>query len=316
VATPLASPKRSATDVAPVPHAGSAGAAPSLRSGQALKGGATLLVICLLSPFRLYAEEPIEHPYYIDPKDIKPQTCLICHPEKKEGKFVHTAVGMGCENCHRITSQKNNTTITLFATGGSLCAKCHEAKREAVLHGPYKEGQCLICHDPHSSEFKAQTRSAGNSLCLECHAPKPATAGTVSLFSVEEVSKADFEAIPKIKLDPTLRFGHPCDAHPVAEAADPSHDGERMSCLSCHAPHASTLPNLLVLAKGGGDLCHACHQAIDKQKEAKLESQQLGRNPLTRPAPAEENARSGPPSPPRGRRVGERRDCRNSPRGD
>jgi predicted CXXCH cytochrome family protein len=87
------------------------------------------------------------------------------------------------------------------------------------------------------------------------------------------MSKADFEAIPKIELDPTLDFGHPCATHPVAEVADPLHEGEKMSCLSCHTPHASTLPNLLVSVKGSGGVCDACHRAIDKQKEAKLESQ-------------------------------------------
>jgi predicted CXXCH cytochrome family protein len=266
-----------------LPCDGNRGRIASLASA-ALEGGATLfavaavkgvtpfLALCLLSSLAVCAEESVEHPY-IEPKEIKSATCLTCHPEKKEGKFIHTAVRMGCENCHQITSRKSSTTITLLATGGSLCAKCHEAKREAVLHGPYKEGQCLICHDPHSSEFKAQTRSAGNSLCLECHAPKPAAGGTVSLFSLQGVSKAEFEAIPKIKLDPTLRFGHPCGAHPVAEAADPLHEGEKMSCLSCHAPHGSALPNLLVLAKGGGDLCQACHPAMEQGKEFKFRGQ-------------------------------------------
>jgi len=231
-----------------------------------------LLPIFLLPPFQVCAEEPIEHPF-IEPKDIKSQTCLTCHPEKKEGKFVHSALGMGCGNCHQAISEKNKTTITLVATGGNLCAKCHETRKDPVLHGPYKNGQCLTCHDPHSSEFKAQTRAEGNSLCLECHAPKRSTADPVTLFSLQKISKADFEAIPKIELDPTLRFGHPRATHPVAAVADPLRGGERMSCLSCHAPHASTLQNLLVSAKGGGDVCAACHRAIDEQKGTRIKSQ-------------------------------------------
>ena len=107
-----------------------------------------------------------------------------------------------------------------------------------MLHGPYKNGQCLSCHDPHSSEFKAQTRTAGNSLCLECHAPKRVTAETVTLFSLQKISKVDFGAIPKIQLDPTLRFGHPWATHPVAEVTDPWHGGEEyvmpeLPCSSC-----------------------------------------------------------------------------------
>jgi predicted CXXCH cytochrome family protein len=235
-------------------------------------GSAALFVICLLLPFGVCAEEPIEHPF-IEPRDIKPETCLTCHPEKMARRFVHTAVRMGCKNCHHIISEKNKTTMTLFAAEGDLCAKCHEVKKGPVLHGPYEKGQCLICHDPHSSEFKAQTRTAVDPLCLECHAPGPAAGETVSLFNLKTISKADFEAIPKIGLDPTRRFGHPRPTHPVAEVADPLHAGEKISCLSCHDPHTSTLPNLLVLANDGGNICEACHRAIDKQKEGKPNSQ-------------------------------------------
>ena len=233
---------------------------------------ALLFVICLLSPLGASAEEGIEHPF-IEPKEIKPETCLTCHPEKKEGRFVHTAMGMGCESCHRIISEKNRTTITLLAAGGQLCARCHEARKDPVLHGPYQAGQCLTCHEPHSSPFKAQTRSAGNSLCLECHAPKLAKADTVTLFSFQKVSKADFEAIPKITLDPTLDFGHPCATHPVARVPDPLHEGQKMSCLSCHTPHAAGMANLLVSGKGARGLCDSCHGAVREPKQAKLESQ-------------------------------------------
>ena len=279
-----ASAKRTAPDVGRVTDAGpescpSGGltrqAKLGTRSGLAhadLSACAVLLAVCLLAPFGVSAEEAVEHPLII-PKDIKPATCLTCHPEKKEGRFVHTAIGVGCESCHHIVSEKNKTTITLLAEGGGLCAKCHEATNAPVLHGPYKDGQCLVCHDPHSSPFQAQTRAAGNSLCLECHAPRRAAAETVSLFNFEKISKADFEAIPKIELDRTLRFGHPCATHPVSEAGDPLHAGERMSCLSCHSPHASTLPNLLALEKGGREFCGACHRASDRPKDVGLDSQ-------------------------------------------
>jgi len=237
-----------------------------------------LLVLCLLWPFGVCAEEPIEHPF-IEPRDVKPATCLTCHPEKNEGRFVHAAVRMGCASCHQIISEKSQTTISLIATGGDLCAKCHEPQRDPVLHGPYKNGQCLLCHDPHSSEFKGQTRSAGNSLCLSCHMSKSATGNAVSIFDLERLSKADFEAIPRIELDPSLRFGHPQPAHPVAEVADPLNGGEKLSCLSCHTPHASTLPNLLISPKGGGSLCDACHQLIESQEEPKPNSNRTQQHP-------------------------------------
>jgi hypothetical protein len=39
-----------------------------------------------------------------------------------------------------------------------------------------------------------------------------------------------------------------------------------------------------------------------------VDNEQLGGNPLTRPAPADESAGGGPPSPPRGRGAGEQGD--------
>jgi predicted CXXCH cytochrome family protein len=108
---------------------------------------------------------------------------------------------------------------------------------------------------------------------------KSAAGNTVSIFTLQSISKADFEAIPKIELDPTLRFGHPRPAHPVAGIADPLNSGEKLSCLSCHTPHASTQPNLLVSAKGDGNLCSACHQVIESQKEPKPSNNQPQQQP-------------------------------------
>ena len=236
------------------------------------KCGVTLSVFSLFLSAGISAQEQLEHPY-IEPKDIRPETCLTCHPEKKRGRFVHAAVKMGCANCHHVVSEKHKTAIDLFASGADLCERCHEATQGAVNHRPYRNGQCLICHDPHASEFKAQTRAEVNSLCLRCHAPKSNAGSSVNLFGLQSVSKAELEAAPKIDLDPSLRFGHPRPAHPVAEVADPLHAGEKISCLSCHAPHASELPHLLVSANDGESICDACHRAIDKQKEGKPNSQ-------------------------------------------
>ena len=180
---------------------------------------------------------------------------------------------MGCPECHHIVTTTHQTTITLFARGGGLCARCHQAQAGPMLHGPYRNGQCLICHEPHASEFKAQLRAEVNSLCLECHAPKPNAGNSVDLFGLQSISKAEFDAAPKIGLDPSLRFGHPRPSHPVAGVADPLHPGEKISCLSCHAPHASELPHLLVSANGGKSVCEACHRAIDIQKEGKPSGQ-------------------------------------------
>jgi predicted CXXCH cytochrome family protein len=232
------------------------------------------LLLALLVTFSgpLFAQQLIEHPF-LEQKDIKSETCLTCHPEKKQGKFVHSAVGTGCENCHQATSEKGKTTITLVAEGGALCAMCHEASKDEVQHGPYRSGQCLVCHDPHSSEFKAQTRAEVNQLCLACHGLAPPRGDMASAIASQKISKADLDAMPKIELDPTLRLGHPWATHPVAEIADPLHAGEKMSCLSCHTHHSSTQDNLILAVKGPGNICTSCHKVIDEAAAAKSKGQ-------------------------------------------
>jgi len=232
------------------------------------------------------AQDVSEHPF-IKSSDMKSETCLTCHPDKKEGKFVHTAVAKGCENCHQATSENEKTTISLVATGGELCAMCHEAVKDPVVHGPYQNGQCLTCHDPHRSEFKAQTRAETNSLCLACHAPRRMTDPEVTLVAGQTISDRDFDAIPKIGLDPTQRFGHPWATHPVAGRDDTLRKGEKMSCLSCHQPHASAQPTLIrAAADQKTDICDSCHQALENQKDemAQADTQQKSK-PVEKPLP-------------------------------
>jgi predicted CXXCH cytochrome family protein len=211
------------------------------------------------------AEEPIAHPL-IERKDIKSETCLTCHPEKKQGKFVHSAVGMGCENCHQATSERNKTTITLVATEGDLCAMCHEASKDPFQHGPFKAGQCLVCHDPHTGDYKAQTRAPVNALCFSCHGQNPLDVKVntettlVTMLGNQVVSLEAYRQAPKLALDLSGTSGHPVVGHPLTGRDPRSKDGI-LSCLSCHNPHSSALPKLMPAGlRSDLDLCAECHK--------------------------------------------------------
>lgn len=225
-----------------------------------------LLAILLFSlSGTTWAQEMTEHPF-IEPHDIRSETCLTCHPDKKEGKFVHSAVTLGCERCHHAASENGRTTITPVATGGELCATCHKAKNDPVLHGPYKNGQCMTCHDPHTSNFPRQARAEANTLCLSCHGVNQpdvkidADAQEVSMLGGRIVSFADYRQAPKIGLDRSGTRGHPVTGHPVA-GKDPRQEGTTLSCLSCHVPHSSAIPKLLPHdAKSDTGLCAECHK--------------------------------------------------------
>ena len=197
----------------------------------------------------LSAADSPDHPH-VDTKDLGAETCLKCHPTKNQGKFVHTAVGTGCENCHEVASRDNQTTITLRAKGGDLCAKCHEIKKGPALHRPYKAGQCLICHDPHTGDYQAQTRAALGTLCLGCHMLNQpdarVNAGTkvVTILDGRAYDLESWQSAPKIG------EGH-SDSNMARMASDPTSgkkpgkSAAEVNCLSCHDPHASKAEHLL-----------------------------------------------------------------------
>lgn len=227
----------------------------------------TLLGLPLIIQQNAAAQTVTEHPY-IAPEEIKSETCLGCHPDKKEGKFVHTAIGSGCESCHQATSEKEKekTTITLMAQGGELCAMCHETEKDVVVHKPYQLGQCLVCHDPHTSNFSRQARAETNVLCLACHGVNQPNvninqeAQTVSLFSARTVPLDEYRQAPKIPLDRTGMRGHPMMNHPVVGKNVPS-KADSITCLSCHAHHCSPEENRIrPVANSQIGICGTCHE--------------------------------------------------------
>src|SRR5271165_39380 len=96
--------------------------------------------------------------------------CLECHGDLKQRKFVHVAMSMGCDTCHRIDSKNGATHVTLVEPSDKLCVTCHTLSSDKVLHGPYRQGLCVTCHSPHSSEFPAHTWVSAQDTCLGCHA--------------------------------------------------------------------------------------------------------------------------------------------------
>jgi predicted CXXCH cytochrome family protein len=132
----------------------------------------------------------------------------------------------------------------------------------------------VLCHDPHVSNFDKQLRAEGNPLCLECHQDRMIK-GNVALFKTShELPEKEFQEIPKIGLDPTLKFGHPMGMHRVADAPDALHPGQKMSCLTCHENHASTREKLVRTTEYKGkkmDVCDACHLANDEARMAEAQ---------------------------------------------
>jgi predicted CXXCH cytochrome family protein len=208
-------------------------------------------VLCALAyPFanrETVAQTATEHPY-IDPGKIKSETCLTCHPDKNEGRFVHATGAAGCESCHRSISEKRKTTISLAAEGGGLCTGCHQVKQSVVAHFPYKTGQCLVCHNPHSSAFPGQTRAAARTLCMSCHGEGSpdvkvdVSTKTVSLLGGRGIEFATYQRAQKV----------PSGHGEKSRSQSPSNSSAaEVNCLTCHNAHTSGAKGPLSLAGSG-----------------------------------------------------------------
>jgi predicted CXXCH cytochrome family protein len=223
-----------------------------------------LLLLLSLSKIPAVAAE---HPIKLD----KDADCASCHEDKTKGKAVHSAIAMGCTTCHDVKTEGETTTVNLTSPKDQLCFTCHDKAKEEVKHGPYEKGNCVLCHDPHTSDNPKQLRAELNpNFCLECHGARKEVPEKVSIFKSQEMTREEFAEVPKIFLSFDLASGHPVDKHPTTGIPNPMKPGEKMSCLSCHAVHASSEAKLLPPPdKEGRDICAQCHLIVDSAAEAK-----------------------------------------------
>jgi predicted CXXCH cytochrome family protein len=209
-----------------------------------------------------------EHPVPLE-ANAPASTCLECHGSLQQGKFVHTAMSMGCTTCHNIATQGGVTRVKLVAPSNQLCVTCHTLSSDKVLHGPYREGLCVACHSPHSSDFPAHTWAEAQDICLGCHARarlKVDAAGkrTTTPWG-QSLTLAQMKGAQYINLDGSLTRGHPVQGHPVS-GPNTSSKLPPVSCLSCHGQHASNYPNLLPVGRNPSmpdcrtcGVCKQCH---------------------------------------------------------
>lgn len=123
------------------------------------------------------------------------------------------------------------------------CSFCHGRLTLDHRHPPVVR-DCLNCHERHFSPepLSFNLQGAGNELCFACHD------------------------------DPADTGGHPVAGHPVQGERDPLHPDRKFTCLSCHEPHQSTVPNLFRYSIAGGQggegigrFCVLCHPEKSRQ---------------------------------------------------
>jgi len=170
--------------------------------------------------------------------------------------------------CHSITSTATSTQITLVSPVNELCFTCHPKSTEKVLHRPYAEGNCIVCHSPHASDFPAHLLAAPQDICMGCHVRErlqvDRKARTVTLPWGPTLTFAEMKGWTYIGLNKALTADHPVEGHPVTGRNTLLGKGAaEISCLSCHAPHASAHGDLLPpKASSVTALCLTCHKSF------------------------------------------------------
>lgn len=73
-----------------------------------------------------------------------------CHTEKAKGQSVHFDFTHACAVCHVVNAADGRTSITLVLAREKICYSCHE--KDAMDRVLYMQGECVSCHDPHTSQ--------------------------------------------------------------------------------------------------------------------------------------------------------------------
>jgi predicted CXXCH cytochrome family protein len=207
--------------------------------------------------------------------------CVTCHDEKakqiESAKVQHPGAAGDCTDCHNPHASRQPGLPKTNSV--DICLGCHtdiaDLAKKQVRHQPAFVQGCATCHEPHGGEREKLLRASGNALCLECHGPdsvpqQDTSAHLFKIFNGTVSLPDDYYKKNKVPILP-LKYGkgHPIAGHPVSDVVDPTNVTKvyvRLSCLTCHQPHASAHPNLLVKDQEDNTaFCATCHKDLNKR---------------------------------------------------
>jgi predicted CXXCH cytochrome family protein len=239
----------------------------SIRCKWGIRGVVFLLSFTLFVPKALSKEKTDASNIQLRPSCVDAE----CHTTYRESKYVHGPVALKkCNVCH--LTVENRHVFTLVYTGEKLCTFCHEMKYKYFIHEPVAKGECIKCHDPHSSDSPFFVKAGRKKeLCFDCHQeagkfqdkkfPHTPVEEEACILCHEThsswnnkllIGEGDNQCLlcHKKEFESFLKMKHIHE--PVIEGA----------CQRCHDPHGSNYPMLTY--KKEPESCYDCHQDIAK----------------------------------------------------
>ncbi len=202
--------------------------------------------------------------------------CVTCHDDKAKlietAKVPHPGAAGDCTDCHSPHASRQPGLPKTNAV--DICLGCHsdiaDLGKKPVHHQPAFVQGCATCHQPHGGDNDHLLRAKGNALCLECHGPDSApqkleAQHVLTIFNGQVKLPEDYFQKNKVAILP-LRFGlgHPVQSHPVSDVMNPADITKvktHLTCMSCHQPHSSAQPGLLVKDQQNNmAFCDNCHK--------------------------------------------------------
>ena len=187
------------------------------------------------------------------------ESCKACHRNKYEafsstkmGKILLTAPrneleGLGCESCHgpargHVESKGALESIIRFG-------------KDSPQSVAFKNGQCLQCHEKGQRMFwQGSTHESRGVSCVSCHRVM-SSFPEGSRFAEPPHDNREF--VKQTQMEVCFQCHQMRRAQLMRSSHMPFREG-KMTCSSCHNPHGSPNPKLLVAATAN-ETCYTCH---------------------------------------------------------
>ena len=189
-------------------------------------------------------------PYYLHSSNELTEACAQCHVADAKGKD------------HSIIKQKISC----------ITQSCHATiTNKKYKHGPFQEGSCTECHNPHGTPNKKFLQQKMPALCFSCHSEDEGmlASGKVVHFPVgkgecticHDPHQSDMAF--HLKSETIAELCNNCHGKSMVKYKYMHEPFESGDCNACHSPHVSDFDHLLVA--GGSALCLECHQEREEE---------------------------------------------------